>query len=140
MRQPSRWPRIHDPARSARGLNNDQHAKGDKSMPNHDTPVIRIVKPNEFDTGTAQTAGSVRRAAIAPPMGIETTLWGGLFDVEPGAHDCSLKSAHGGSPCRGASMTCSNETRRHSRRFSSRITRRCWHGTGTIPPRKRGLP
>jgi uncharacterized RmlC-like cupin family protein len=54
-------------------------------MPNHDTPAISIVKPNEFDTATAQTAGSARRAAITPRMGIETTLWGGLFDVEPGA-------------------------------------------------------
>lgn len=54
-------------------------------MANHDTPSISIVKPDEFDMATAQTAGSARRAAIAPAMGIATTLWGGLFDVEPGA-------------------------------------------------------
>jgi uncharacterized RmlC-like cupin family protein len=46
---------------------------------------ISIVKPTEFDSSTAQTSGSTRSAAITPEMGIETTLWGGLFDVEPGA-------------------------------------------------------
>jgi uncharacterized RmlC-like cupin family protein len=46
---------------------------------------IRIVSPAEFDRGTAQTPGSERLAAIAPQLGIETALWGGLFKVEPGA-------------------------------------------------------
>jgi uncharacterized RmlC-like cupin family protein len=47
--------------------------------------AIRIVRPSEFDTGTAQTPGSVRRAAIAPQFGIDTVLWGGEFEVEPAA-------------------------------------------------------
>jgi uncharacterized RmlC-like cupin family protein len=48
--------------------------------------AIRIVIPAEFDQGTAQTPGSERLAAIAPQLGIETALWGGLFKVEPRAH------------------------------------------------------
>jgi len=46
---------------------------------------IRIVRPAEFDAGTAQTPGSERFAGIAPELGIDTALWGGLFKVEPGA-------------------------------------------------------
>lgn len=38
-------------------------------------PPIRIVSPSEFDTGTAQTPGSLRQAAIAQEFGIETTIW-----------------------------------------------------------------
>ncbi|HEV7599833.1 MAG TPA: cupin domain-containing protein [Bradyrhizobium sp.] len=47
--------------------------------------AIDIVSPAEFDCGTAQTAGSERRAAIAPTLGIASTIWGGLFEVEPGS-------------------------------------------------------
>jgi uncharacterized RmlC-like cupin family protein len=57
---------------------------GAVSPASHITPSISIVKPNEFDSGTAQTSGSTRRAAITPDFGIETSLWGGLFDVDPG--------------------------------------------------------
>lgn len=46
---------------------------------------IRIVSPDEFDAGTAQTSGSLRLAAIAPQLGIQAALWGGLFEVGPGA-------------------------------------------------------
>jgi uncharacterized RmlC-like cupin family protein len=49
------------------------------------TPAIHIVKPAQFDTGTAQTPGSERRAAISPALGIDASIWGGLFEVEPGA-------------------------------------------------------
>jgi uncharacterized RmlC-like cupin family protein len=48
-------------------------------------PPIRIVTPAQFDRGTAQTPGSERLAALAPSLGVETHLWGGLFVVEPGA-------------------------------------------------------
>lgn len=48
-------------------------------------PPIRIVGPAAFDAGTAQTSGSVRRAAIAPQLGVHSALWGGLFEVAPGA-------------------------------------------------------
>jgi uncharacterized RmlC-like cupin family protein len=46
---------------------------------------IQVVRPDRFDAGTAQTPGSERRAAIAPELGITSAIWGGLFEVEPGA-------------------------------------------------------
>jgi uncharacterized RmlC-like cupin family protein len=46
---------------------------------------IRIVRADQFDIGTAQTPGSERRAAIAPELGISSGIWGGIFEVEPGA-------------------------------------------------------
>jgi uncharacterized RmlC-like cupin family protein len=46
---------------------------------------VRIVSPAEFDPGTAQTPGSVHLAAVAPQLGIHSVLWGGLFEVKPGA-------------------------------------------------------
>jgi uncharacterized RmlC-like cupin family protein len=46
---------------------------------------VRIVRPDQFDRGTAQTPGSERRAAIAADNDIDTALWGGIFVVEPGA-------------------------------------------------------
>ena len=49
------------------------------------TSAIHIVSPAQFDLATAQTSGSERRAAIAPELDIESTIWGGLFEVEPGA-------------------------------------------------------
>jgi uncharacterized RmlC-like cupin family protein len=48
-------------------------------------PPIRVVSPAGFDSGTAQTPGSMRLAAVAPELGIKSALWGGLFEVEPGA-------------------------------------------------------
>jgi uncharacterized RmlC-like cupin family protein len=48
-------------------------------------PSIHVVSPDQFDRGTAQTPGSERQAAIAPQLGIETAMWGGVFEVEPGA-------------------------------------------------------
>jgi uncharacterized RmlC-like cupin family protein len=48
-------------------------------------PPVRIVRPAQFDRGTAQTPGSERRAAIAADNGIATKLRGGIFVVEPGA-------------------------------------------------------
>lgn len=48
-------------------------------------PPVHVVSPERFDLGTAQTPGSERLAAIAPQLGIETSMWGGLFEVAPGA-------------------------------------------------------
>jgi uncharacterized RmlC-like cupin family protein len=45
---------------------------------------ITVVSPEQFDSGTAQTPGSKREAALAPSLGIETVLWAGVFTVEPG--------------------------------------------------------
>src|SRR5258705_2676040 len=47
--------------------------------------AIHIVSPTQFDSGTAQTPGSERRAAIAPALGIASVIWGGLFEVEAGS-------------------------------------------------------
>jgi uncharacterized RmlC-like cupin family protein len=47
-----------------------------------DTSVIRIIHPSEFDAGTLQTPGSERLPAISPQLGIDSTLWGGLFEVK----------------------------------------------------------
>jgi hypothetical protein len=49
--------------------------------------AIHIVSPTEFDRATAQTPAFERRAAIAPALGIASTIWGGLFEVEPGCPD-----------------------------------------------------
>ena len=49
------------------------------------TLTIHVVGSEKFDLGTTQTRGSERRAAIAPQFGIETAMWGGLFEVAPGA-------------------------------------------------------
>jgi uncharacterized RmlC-like cupin family protein len=46
---------------------------------------IRVVRPEEFDSQTAQTPGSLRLAAIHSGAGIDSPIWGGLFRVEPGA-------------------------------------------------------
>ena len=46
---------------------------------------IRVVGPARFDEATAQTPGSIRQAAVAPQLGIDSVLWGGLFEVQPGA-------------------------------------------------------
>jgi uncharacterized RmlC-like cupin family protein len=47
--------------------------------------AIHIVSPADFDSGTTQTPGSERRAAIAPALGIASAIWGGLFEVAPGS-------------------------------------------------------
>ena len=46
---------------------------------------IRVVRPEQFDSATAQTPGSKRTAAIYPEMVAGSPMWGGLFRVEPGA-------------------------------------------------------
>jgi uncharacterized RmlC-like cupin family protein len=46
---------------------------------------IHVVRPDQFNLGTAQTPGSERRAAIAPELGVNSAIWGGIFEVEPGA-------------------------------------------------------
>ncbi|MGY3586238.1 putative RmlC-like cupin family protein [Bradyrhizobium sp. USDA 4341] len=47
--------------------------------------AINVVSRDRFDSATAQTPGSHRIAAIAPSLGIASAIWGGLFEVEPGA-------------------------------------------------------
>ena len=49
-------------------------------------PAVHVVGPEKFNLGTAQTPGSERLEAIAPQLGIETAMWGGLFEVARSAH------------------------------------------------------
>src|SRR6202789_3050527 len=51
----------------------------------NNSSAIRIIQPSEFDGETQQTLGSERRAAVAPQLGIDSTMWGGVFEVKPGA-------------------------------------------------------
>jgi uncharacterized RmlC-like cupin family protein len=46
---------------------------------------IRVIRPDEFNSATAQTPGSLRVAAVSAAAGIESPMWAGLFLVEPGA-------------------------------------------------------
>jgi uncharacterized RmlC-like cupin family protein len=46
---------------------------------------IRVVRPEQLDSSTAQTPGSLRFAAIHSGAGIESPMWAGLFLVKPGA-------------------------------------------------------
>jgi uncharacterized RmlC-like cupin family protein len=46
---------------------------------------IRVVRPGQLDSATAQTPGSQRFAAIHSGADVESPMWGGLFRVEPGA-------------------------------------------------------
>lgn len=48
--------------------------------------AVHVVGPEKFDLGTAQTPGSERLEAIAPKLGVETAMWGCLFEVAPNTH------------------------------------------------------
>ena len=45
--------------------------------------MISVVHPAELSTETQQTSGSVRMSAIAAMQGIASSLWAGIFVVEP---------------------------------------------------------
>lgn len=47
--------------------------------------TIRVIRPEQLDSSTAQTSGSHRFAAIHSGADIDSPIWGGLFFVEPGA-------------------------------------------------------
>jgi uncharacterized RmlC-like cupin family protein len=47
--------------------------------------TIRVIRPEEFDSGTAQTSGALRQAAISPETNVASGMWGGIFTVEAGA-------------------------------------------------------
>jgi uncharacterized RmlC-like cupin family protein len=46
---------------------------------------ISIVHRPAFSSGTSQTPGSLRFAAISRETGVTSAMWGGTFLVEPGA-------------------------------------------------------
>jgi uncharacterized RmlC-like cupin family protein len=45
--------------------------------------TISVVHPAELNAETQQTSGSLRMSAIAAMNGIVSSLWGGIFVVEP---------------------------------------------------------
>jgi uncharacterized RmlC-like cupin family protein len=47
--------------------------------------MISVVHPAELSTDTQQTSGSLRMSAIAATHGIVSSLWAGIFVVEPSA-------------------------------------------------------
>jgi uncharacterized RmlC-like cupin family protein len=46
-------------------------------------PVVRVVKPHEFDAHTPQTPGMLRVAAISHALAGAQGLWAGITIVEP---------------------------------------------------------
>jgi uncharacterized RmlC-like cupin family protein len=46
---------------------------------------ISVVHPAELNSETQQTSGSLRLSAIAAMHGIDSSLWAGIFVVEPSA-------------------------------------------------------
>lgn len=54
---------------------------------------IRVVRPGQFDSATAQTPGSQRQKAVHPGAGIDSPIWDGIFSVEPTA--CTAIHHHG---------------------------------------------
>jgi uncharacterized RmlC-like cupin family protein len=47
--------------------------------------TISVVHPAELSSETQQTSGSLRMSAIAAMNGIDSSLWAGIFVVEPSA-------------------------------------------------------
>ena len=47
--------------------------------------TISVVHPAELSTETQQTSGSLRMSAIAAMHGIASSMWAGIFVVEPSA-------------------------------------------------------
>ena len=47
--------------------------------------TISVVRPSELSGATQQTPGSLRMSAIAANHGISSSLWAGIFVVEPSA-------------------------------------------------------
>jgi uncharacterized RmlC-like cupin family protein len=47
--------------------------------------AISVISPDQFNLGTEQTPGSKRRVAISLELGVNSAIWGGVFEVQPGA-------------------------------------------------------
>jgi len=57
--------------------------------------MVTVIRPSERDTGTAQTPGMQREAAISAALTNSAGLWMGIGRNEPGA--CSAVHHHGES-------------------------------------------
>jgi uncharacterized RmlC-like cupin family protein len=55
--------------------------------------MVKVIRPNERDSGTAQTPGMVRQAAISAGLTGSEGLWMGTAVNSPGA--CSAAHHHG---------------------------------------------
>ena len=64
-------------------------AQGEVAIPRGSQPesnsMISVVHPGGLSTETQQTSGSLRMSAIAAMQGIVSSLWAGIFVVEPSA-------------------------------------------------------
>jgi uncharacterized RmlC-like cupin family protein len=49
------------------------------------SPPVRVVHPTELSAETLQTPGSLRMAAISAMQGVVSSMWAGIFVVEPSA-------------------------------------------------------
>ena len=45
--------------------------------------TISVVHPNELSVETQQTSGSLRKSAITAMHGIASSMWAGIFEVDP---------------------------------------------------------
>ena len=63
-------------------------------MSTQETPSgVRVIKPHQFDTNTAQTPGMQRVAAVSQQLAGSVGIWAGVTIVE--AHVASGKHHHG---------------------------------------------
>jgi uncharacterized RmlC-like cupin family protein len=56
-----------------------------KECPSRSNAMISVVHPTGLSSETQQTSGSLRMSAIAAMNGIASSLWAGIFVVEPSA-------------------------------------------------------
>jgi uncharacterized RmlC-like cupin family protein len=47
--------------------------------------TIRVVRPEQLSAETSQTSGSLRMSAVSATHGIFSSLWAGMFVVQPSA-------------------------------------------------------
>ena len=52
-------------------------------QPEPTIPTVRIIKPHQFDTNTAQTPGMQRIAAVSRELAGSQSIWGGITIVSP---------------------------------------------------------
>ena len=57
--------------------------QGEVAIQTESNSMISVVRPAELSAETQQTSGSLRMSAIAAMHGIVSSLWAGIFVVEP---------------------------------------------------------
>jgi uncharacterized RmlC-like cupin family protein len=84
-RQPPQPNRSGEPCVASKRLKRVQRAAEARSHPLKESAAIHVVRPDQFESGTTQTPGSQRLAAISPALGITSSMWAGLFEVAAGS-------------------------------------------------------